>query len=59
MEKLALALQASLLMRFAPDYVADAFIASRIAGDHGNEYGTLPKNTAFRDIIDRVRPKAE
>ncbi|HNT88046.1 MAG TPA: acyl-CoA dehydrogenase family protein, partial [Candidatus Hydrogenedentes bacterium] len=59
MEKLALALQATLLMRFAPDYVADAFIASRIAGDHGHEYGTLPKNTAFRDIIDRVRPKTD
>lgn len=57
MERLALALQGSLLVRYAPDYVADTFIASRIAGDHGNEYGTLPPGTNFAAIVDRARPK--
>jgi len=40
-EDLALALQASLLVRFAPPFVADAFCASRL-GAGGRVYGTLP-----------------
>ena len=41
-EHLALALQASLLIRFSPPAVADAFCASRLAGDWGRAFGTLP-----------------
>jgi putative acyl-CoA dehydrogenase len=40
-ERLALALQASLLVRHAAPAVADAFIASRLEGDRGSVYGTL------------------
>ncbi len=40
-ERLALALQASLLIRFRPAAVADAFCASRLAGDWGHCLGTL------------------
>jgi putative acyl-CoA dehydrogenase len=40
-ECLALALQASLLVRFSPPEIADAFIASRLEGDHGHALGTL------------------
>jgi putative acyl-CoA dehydrogenase len=41
-ERLALALQASLLIRYSPPVVADAFCASRLAGDWGLTFGTLP-----------------
>jgi putative acyl-CoA dehydrogenase len=40
-ERIALALQASLLVRFSPSDMADAFIASRLEGDHGHVFGTL------------------
>jgi putative acyl-CoA dehydrogenase len=57
-EKMALALQASLLVRHAPPFVADAFCASRLAGDTGESYGTLPANTDFGAIIERAFPTA-
>src|SRR5437899_7945017 len=41
-EKLALALQATLVLRHSSPAVADAFIASRLAGQHGQAFGTLP-----------------
>jgi putative acyl-CoA dehydrogenase len=52
-ETLALALQASLMVRFAPPAIADAFCASRIAGDWGRAFGTLPQGVAF-DPVDAV-----
>ena len=52
-EKLALALQGSLLVRNAPAPVADAFCASRLAGDWGGAFGTLPASTDFGAIIER------
>jgi putative acyl-CoA dehydrogenase len=55
-ERMALGLQASLLVRHAPSAVADAFCASRLAGDAGHEYGTLPEGTDFAAIIERARP---
>ena len=44
-ERMALALQGSLLVRHAPPAVADAFCASRLAGDGGLAFGTLPAGT--------------
>ena len=41
-EQLATTLQASLLTRFAPAFVAEAFVASRLGGAHGHTFGTLP-----------------
>ncbi len=55
-ESMALALQASLLARHAPNEVADAFIASRLAGGRSGLYGSLPAAVDFRPIIDRARP---
>ena len=55
-ERLALALQASILVRHAPPAVAGAFCASRLAGDHGGAYGTLPPDTDFDAIIERALP---
>ncbi|QDQ98603.1 acyl-CoA dehydrogenase family protein [Tomitella fengzijianii] len=41
-ESMALAFQASLMVREAPTAVADGFVAARLGGDGGIEYGTLP-----------------
>ena len=41
-ERMALALQGSLVLRFGDEAVADAFVASRLAGDWGQAFGTLP-----------------
>jgi putative acyl-CoA dehydrogenase len=52
-ERMTLALQGSLLVRFGDPAVADAFCASRLAGDWGGAFGTLPGGTDFGRIIDR------
>jgi putative acyl-CoA dehydrogenase len=56
-EKLALALQGSLLVRHAPPAVADAFCASRLAGDGGLAFGTLPASVDAMAIVERHRPQ--
>ncbi len=54
-EGMALCLQGSLLVRHGAPAVADAFCASRLAGDAGLEYGTLPAGVDFEAIIERSR----
>ncbi|TQF69406.1 DNA alkylation response protein [Rhodococcus spelaei] len=56
--RLALALQGSLLVRSGNPSVADAFVATRLAGDWGTVYGTLPTGLDLTPIIDRVIPVA-
>jgi putative acyl-CoA dehydrogenase len=56
-ERMALALQGSLLVRHAPPVVADAFCASRLGGEGGLTYGTLPASTDTRAIVDRHLPQ--
>jgi putative acyl-CoA dehydrogenase len=51
-EKAAIALQASLLQRHAPAEIADSFCQSRLSGDYGHTFGTLPKGTAAETILD-------
>jgi putative acyl-CoA dehydrogenase len=53
-EQLAMVLQASLLVRHSPSAIADAFCSSRLTGDWGHAFGTLPSGTKFREIIDRA-----
>jgi putative acyl-CoA dehydrogenase len=55
-EDLAVALQGSLLVRFAPGAVADAFCAARLGGAGGRVYGTLPAGVDAGAIIDRALP---
>jgi putative acyl-CoA dehydrogenase len=55
-EKMVLALQAALLVRFAPHAVADAFCASRLDGERGGAFGTLPAGLDLRAIVDRAAP---
>jgi putative acyl-CoA dehydrogenase len=55
-ERMALALQGSLLVRFGDPAVADAFCASRLSGDWGYAFGTLPAGADLGRIIERHRP---
>ncbi|MGW0736049.1 acyl-CoA dehydrogenase family protein [Streptomyces sp. NPDC002851] len=55
-ERLALVLQGSLLVRFAPPEVADAFCASRLGGDWGTAFGTLPHSLDLASVVERARP---
>ncbi|MET9765316.1 acyl-CoA dehydrogenase family protein [Streptomyces sp. NPDC006372] len=55
-EQMALTLQASLLVRHAPPPVADAFCATRLGGDWGYAFGTLPAATALDAIVERALP---
>jgi hypothetical protein len=54
-ERMALALQGSVLVRFGDEAVAEAFITSRLEGDWGHAFGTLPAGTDFQRIINRHR----
>jgi putative acyl-CoA dehydrogenase len=56
-ELAALCLQASLLVRHAPQEIADAFCATRLGGEGGRAYGTLPRGVDCSAILERHRPK--
>ncbi len=55
-ERLALVLQGSLLVRYSHPAVADAFCASRLDGEWGNAFGTLPAGADLASILERARP---
>ncbi|QOV40089.1 acyl-CoA dehydrogenase family protein [Streptomyces ferrugineus] len=55
-EQMALALQASLLVRHCPAAVADAFCATRLGGDWGHAFGTLPDGADVDGILGRALP---
>jgi putative acyl-CoA dehydrogenase len=55
-EQMALVFQAALLVRGAPAFVADAFVGSRLAGDGGHAYGTLPRGADLASIVARANP---
>ncbi|MEC9346038.1 MAG: acyl-CoA dehydrogenase family protein [Pseudomonadota bacterium] len=57
-ERMALVLQATLLTAHAPTAVADAFLASRLDGDWGYAFGTLPEGLDLQPMIDRAMPHA-
>jgi putative acyl-CoA dehydrogenase len=56
-ERMALVFQGALVVRHAPAAVADAFCASRLGGEYGNVYGTLPRGVDLRAIVDRAAPR--
>ena len=51
---LAVALQASQLLRDGHSAVTEAFLASRLAGDHGDVFGTLPAGLDLAPIFERA-----
>ena len=57
-EKLALALQASVLLRNAPDFIGDAFCNSRLL-ENCLSFGTLPVGVDVEKIINRSTPKTQ
>ncbi len=56
-DRLALGLQASLLVRHAPDWAADAFCHSRLERRGQGQYGSLPRGTDCARIIERGMPQ--
>ena len=57
---IALAIQGGLLVRFAPDFVASAFCASRLTAESpfgGGAFGMLPGNTDFGALLARAWPE--
>src|SRR5260370_42413107 len=54
-EMMALALQASLLIRYSSPAVADAFCATRLERDWGQAFGTMPNGLDTLAIVDRAR----
>ena len=57
-DRMALAIQAALLVQHAPPAVADAFSASRLADGGHRNYGTLPRGVDAAAIIARATPRA-
>ncbi|MCW7942561.1 acyl-CoA dehydrogenase [Streptomyces hygroscopicus] len=55
-ERIALVLQGALLVRYAPPEVADAFCGSRLGGDWGSAFGTLPHSLDLATVVERARP---
>lgn len=55
-DRLALAFQASLLIRHAPNAVSEAFCVSRLAQQGQHNYGTLPRGVNVNAIIERANP---
>ena len=55
-ERMALAVQAALLLRFSPGAVAAAFCESRLSSDWSGTFGTLPPGADFSGILGRAWP---
>ena len=59
-DRMALAIQAALLVQHAPAAVADAFCASRLQGVGGHrQYGTLPRGVDCAALIERATPRRQ
>jgi putative acyl-CoA dehydrogenase len=57
-DRMALAIQAALLVQHAPAVVADAFCASRLASAGLHNFGALARGTDCAAIIERATPRA-
>jgi putative acyl-CoA dehydrogenase len=53
-ERIVVAVQAALLLRHAPAFVADGFVRSRLASDVGGAYGRLPAGVDCTAILARA-----
>lgn len=56
-ERLALLISGSLLLRYAPPEVADAFIVTRLAGGWAGQFGDLPTGLDASRIARRAVPE--
>ncbi|GGB40150.1 acyl-CoA dehydrogenase [Flexivirga endophytica] len=57
--RMAVLLQASLLVRQSPPEVSEAFLVSRVLGQHAGVFGTLPTGLDTAAIVTRANPKGE
>ena len=55
-ERIALALQASVLLKAGNASIADPFIATRLGGHYGRNFGTLAYGTDVDTLIERAMP---
>jgi putative acyl-CoA dehydrogenase len=55
-QRLVLAVQATLMLQHAPSAIAEAFIESRIDAENGRVYGTLAGVSVQQDILKRAWP---
>lgn len=57
-DRMALAMQAALLVQHAPAPVSDAFCVSRLASTGHHQYGALPRGLDTAAIVTRATPRA-
>jgi putative acyl-CoA dehydrogenase len=57
--RMAAALQGAVLLQHGHPSVADAFCASRLGGDWGGTFGTLPRGLDLAGIVARTTPHLE
>jgi putative acyl-CoA dehydrogenase len=57
-DRMALALQASLLVRHAPAFISDAFCHSRLEQIGHHNYGSLPRSVDTAAILARATPES-
>ncbi len=55
-DRLALAIQGSLLVRNSSNMISDLFCSSRLHHNGGHNIGTMPKSKVCTQIIERARP---
>ena len=53
-ERMALLLQAAVLLDHAPAEVAESFVLARLGEDRGREYGALPDGVAVDLLVERA-----
>jgi putative acyl-CoA dehydrogenase len=56
-ERMAVVLQASLLLRHGDPAVAELFCGSRLMAERGFSFGTLKPSSKFESVIERHRPR--
>ena len=57
-ERMAVAMQASQLIKYAPNAVSDAFCLTRLEGQSGYAFGSIPSFVDIDAIIKRAWPAA-
>jgi putative acyl-CoA dehydrogenase len=56
-ERMAVLLEASLLLRHGDQAVAELFVSSRVAGRWGHSFGSLDPGPELKSVIQRHRPR--
>jgi putative acyl-CoA dehydrogenase len=57
-EDVAVAIAASVLLRHGPGVTADAYVATRLGGNRGSEYGALDTEVDAAALLQRALPEA-